>query len=574
MEDLLQYLIKSAAILSMFYVCFKRLLSKETYFTAKRIYLFLGLLASVLLPFVVITHYVSMDLTLLSRYTNPTAVDASSVYSSPNNSWESTLMQVYFIGVLLMLLRLIYQMVCVAQVITRGKRHRQEGYIHVRVAQSVLPFSFFKYIVYNPKLHASKDLTTILIHEKAHCRQWHSIDTLVVQFILLLQWFNPLAWLYQKEVAQNLEYVADEASLDKMQSKKNYQYVLLNLALGKQKLAITSPFYNSLIKNRILMLNKKKSTLKSHWKLFPMIPLSLLFVFLFNTQTIAQLKTPKSVQKTNVIVAEVNKNSSDASLEEMVQLFKKRGVELEFKRVKRNSKGEITDINATYSRGSGSNGAHAISGNEPIEPFRLRLEYEGDKVIRLDFRGIPSPPVPPAPPAQISKRISTHTWTGNTNGTTKVKVIHKADTISKHSKIIHLGENSWFEIHDTDANLFEVEIEDFGISQMSDSLLINLPSEEQIWGVMDSLDSQSYHANRRLKIINSGPKWKGNQVFIFDTDEAPAPIIIKDGVEIERLDNLSEDEIKCLSLLKGKEAIEKYGAKGAHGVIEIKSKKE
>ncbi len=142
MEDLLQYIFKSAAILSMFYACFKVFLTKETYFTAKRIYLFLGLLASVLLPLVVITHFIEMDLSSLSRDTNPTHVEVSSIDSPLVMSWERTIMQIYFTGVFLMLLRLIYQMVCVVRLIIRGKRHKQEGYIHVRVAQSVLPFSF------------------------------------------------------------------------------------------------------------------------------------------------------------------------------------------------------------------------------------------------------------------------------------------------------------------------------------------------------------------------------------------------------------------------------------------------
>ena len=61
MEALLQYLIKSAAVLALFYVCFKTLLSNETFFTTKRIYLQLGLLSCLLLPFVVITNYVTID---------------------------------------------------------------------------------------------------------------------------------------------------------------------------------------------------------------------------------------------------------------------------------------------------------------------------------------------------------------------------------------------------------------------------------------------------------------------------------------------------------------------------------
>jgi len=40
--------------------------------------------------------------------------------------------------------------------------------------------------------------------------------------------------------------------------------------------------------------------------------------FAFNTQTIAQVKQTKVEQKTNVIVAEINENNTDASLEKKI----------------------------------------------------------------------------------------------------------------------------------------------------------------------------------------------------------------------------------------------------------------
>jgi len=51
MEALLQYLIKSAAVLALFFICFKTLLSNETFFTTKRVYLLVGVLSCLLLPF-------------------------------------------------------------------------------------------------------------------------------------------------------------------------------------------------------------------------------------------------------------------------------------------------------------------------------------------------------------------------------------------------------------------------------------------------------------------------------------------------------------------------------------------
>ena len=61
MEALLQYLIKSTAVLALFFICFKTLLCNETFFTTKRVYLLVGVLSCLLLPFVVITNYLSID---------------------------------------------------------------------------------------------------------------------------------------------------------------------------------------------------------------------------------------------------------------------------------------------------------------------------------------------------------------------------------------------------------------------------------------------------------------------------------------------------------------------------------
>ena len=66
------------------------------------------------------------------------------------------------------------------------------------------------------------------------------------------------------------------------------------------------------------MLNKKKYTSKNLWKIPSIVPLTALFVFAFKTQTIAQVKQTNTEQKTNVIVAEINENMTDASIEKKI----------------------------------------------------------------------------------------------------------------------------------------------------------------------------------------------------------------------------------------------------------------
>ena len=589
------------AVLALFFICFKTLLSNETFFTAKRVYLLVGVLCCLLLPFVVITNYVTIDPVPLDWNNLPLVSQTTQTTNLPTWDWRLVLAQTYCVGVLLMFVRLLYQGYSVGRLIRSAIKHRNAGFTHVQVDQKILPFSFFNYIVYNPNQHSATDLDTILKHEKEHCKQKQSLDVIAVQLFLIFQWFNPFAWLYQKEVAQNIEYAADEATLRGVHSKKEYQYVLLDLVVGRQNLAITNPFYNSLIKNRIFMLNKKKSTSKSLWKILPILPLTVLFVFAFNTQTIAQVKQTKVEQKTNVIVAEINENTTDASLEKKVQFFKEKGIELAFKRIKRNQAGEIISIKASYENGTGSKGQYAVNGTDPISPFNLRVELDGDDIIRVDFQG--NAPVPPAPPAphKISKKhkkvkhlkAPKATKAPKANVKVKANIVVDGDDEDVHTTNIHIdGDNDWetliegmdlkgeinFDFEELLTTLaemgdsLELKFKDLDIEGLAESFEINLDSiiSNSIVVTDFQVDDENLH-KRKMKRKD---KNKNKQVFVFKSNEDSDPIILKDGKEIDAIEDLSGDEIESITILKAKEAIEKYGSKGVHGVIEIKGKKK
>jgi hypothetical protein len=117
----------------------------------------------------------------------------------------------------------------------------------------------------------------ILEHEKIHKREWHSIDRILAELFVLINWFNPLAWMFRKSVIENLEYLADSAVLSKGTDPVKYQLSILNQYIGS---ASISNQFNSQIKNRINMLNKDYK-LGSSWKLaliFPLIFIAFLIV--------------------------------------------------------------------------------------------------------------------------------------------------------------------------------------------------------------------------------------------------------------------------------------------------------
>ena len=78
------------------------------------------------------------------------------------------------------------------------------------------PFSFFKYIVINPTLFSKEEFVHILTHERIHAKQWHSLDVLISKVFCAFFWINPISWLYRKAMLQNLEFIADNQSLEKL----------------------------------------------------------------------------------------------------------------------------------------------------------------------------------------------------------------------------------------------------------------------------------------------------------------------------------------------------------------------
>jgi hypothetical protein len=129
--------------------------------------------------------------------------------------------------------------------------------------------SFFGYIFIDTDYSKTDSFNHILEHENIHKREWHSIDRILVELFVLINWFNPVAWLFRKSVIENLEYLADSAVLRNGTDPTKYQLSILNQYIGS---ASISNQFSSQIKKRINMLNKDYK-LGSRWKLFLIFPL-------------------------------------------------------------------------------------------------------------------------------------------------------------------------------------------------------------------------------------------------------------------------------------------------------------
>ncbi|GAA6767477.1 hypothetical protein AAFH68_34260 [Flavobacterium sp. CGRL1] len=298
MEALFIFIVKSSSLIALFYFAYFFLLRKETFFNSSRWFLLAGLVTSVVLPLVVYTKVVWIDpVPVPVSYTPAANFQYVSNFhpqiaekESFEINWNLVSLVIYGIGFAAFMIKFGIDFYSLNSVLKGRKIEQQADFKFVDINENIAPFSYFDYIVYNSSMYSEKELESILEHEKVHSDQHHTVDVIISRIFCILFWFNPIIWLYKKAILQNLEFIADSEAAKKISDKKAYQYTLLKITTHETCVAITNHFYQSLIKKRIVMLNKNQSKKWNYWKYYAVLPVLALFVLSFQIKTIAQEK--------------------------------------------------------------------------------------------------------------------------------------------------------------------------------------------------------------------------------------------------------------------------------------------
>lgn len=137
-----------------------------------------------------------------------------------------------------------------------------------------LPFSFLRSVFVNPEVFTESELRQVLRHERTHIRQRHTWDLLFTEAVKVLQWFNPVIYLYARELSSVHEYLADEAVLSCGTSRRDYLELLYKqLCVGKFA-PMGNSFRHLLTKKRILMMSQSVKRRVSAWWLLALIPIT------------------------------------------------------------------------------------------------------------------------------------------------------------------------------------------------------------------------------------------------------------------------------------------------------------
>ena len=264
----LNYLLQTNLYLLLFMGFYVLVLRNETFFRQNRFFLNTSIFLSFLIPFInsdwfrdlFITQKVREAAIMPSQMMYDTIIvgiseEASSLTVADGIFW------IYSAGAVILLIRFFIRLA-----LLRSNLRAEKG----------TAFSFFNTLVVDKDMPKAD---TIINHEKVHMRQWHSADIIFIELAAIVNWFNPVMYLYKKEIRHIHEFIADEEAATLMQSKSDYALLLFSNTLGVDPLYLSNNFFNkSLLKRRIVMLHKNRSHSTGLWKYGFSAPLFILML--------------------------------------------------------------------------------------------------------------------------------------------------------------------------------------------------------------------------------------------------------------------------------------------------------
>lgn len=288
MSNLLLYILKVSAGTTLLYLCYLLFFSRDTFYLRNRVLLIMILMLPVIFPAIKIPVSVNVtsaadavkqsDSFLISE-TTPGSIMSDTVNSFDYNR---LIILIYFTIAGVLLLRVFISLISTFRII-KGCRNISSRFPRVVISDNQIPpFSFFPFAVIPAEEYNTGTYSDLLDHEFAHIKQGHTFDLLLSELFIALQWFNPFVWLIRRSIVLNHEYLADRVTLINMKSVKEYQYRLLNFQSGFNIISLAHSF-NSVIKNRIIMINKKPTLKYAMLKTFIILPVIAFLVYAFAT---------------------------------------------------------------------------------------------------------------------------------------------------------------------------------------------------------------------------------------------------------------------------------------------------
>lgn len=583
------YFIQSVLISGGFLAVYHLFLKRDTLFKENRLFLLSGLVLAFLFPLIKIQRTIVVDRSNLlqtaeiATQNTPMTVPQSNIYTV-----ENVLLAVYIGVSAFLLLRFIIRLVALKKLARNAHKRKERPFLHMETEKKISPFSFFNYIFYNPRLFDEpNELRSVLEHEKAHARQYHTLDILLLEVLKIFFWFNPVLWLYKSAVKQNLEYLADHFAIESADDKKSYQYLMLKQAVNTQEYTLANSFYNSLIKKRIVMLNQNQSKKINVLKTLVVAPLLGLLLVSFNIEenylykdsgTLESVMADETPKDDKMVELTIDKNTTDTELEDIKKDLKKEDIDFSYTTVRNDDK-EIIEISLHLAGknedGKKVSGNYTSNSDGPIGPITVIYDDENNGVSFWN--------------ASKKNTVSIHKIEKDGKRTVdgsneirirkkggKALVIVDGEQLSDEEvEKLHIEKGSSIHVKEEDENNKQVIIKKIEKKGKGKNItVIDTDEDDEVFvkrhkNVMIIKDSDD---DEDIEVISGNDD---SSYFFIDNDGKNEPLYYVDGKKSKSkaIKELSPSDIESMKVLKGDKAVEKYGKKAKNGVVEITTKK-
>ncbi|WP_341831258.1 M56 family metallopeptidase [Sphingobacterium thalpophilum] len=562
MESLLTYIIQVNLLLGIIYLGYIGLLKGLTFYVLNRVYFLAGGLFAFLYPFL------DLKSLFVQRGLNMGAVgEQISLYiTEPEVQQQLTLGRlveiVFMVGAIVLLLKFVFQLLSLLRIHLNSKSDQWRTYLFRNVLIPIVPFSFLNKIYVNKGQHVDAELKDIFKHEDIHVKGLHSLDILLFEMILVCCWYNPFVWLMRRAIRQNLEFLTDQQVLDKGIDKQTYQYSLLNVSKKGTSVGLSNQFNFKLLKRRIMMMNKKRSSKIELSKYAFLLPVFLLTGAAFTV------------------------SKAEGSIEGVVEKANETVLPIQLPTVDLRSQTDQSNMKTTVLADTLAK-ANKVEARDFKEIKRSAIDFSKNQKYFVDNKLVSKAEFLAIPEGKLAKY-----WFSNDSDMIKyrtkssidisggailantVEMQQHADIAQKKIRCVMNGivQEKTFTVDDIDPNTIasvsvlqgKAAIDKYGEDVGKDGILeVNLKEGAHIGKDMT-----------KLKGLTIGVTYRDDQL---TNDKSTDVVYVIDG---KRADQkmikelvLTPEEIATLSVWKDAEAIKKYGEDAKNGVLVITTKK-
>lgn len=562
-------LVYAGLCLLAFTLLYERWMHRESFFQANRFYLLLMPLMAILIPHLQIEVNVneqSSPAILILEQTKQLPIEwLYSLAPQPKVwtiSWGTLLVGFYLSGVAISLGRSLFNYFKIWYWIRSGRVQSMGQWRLVEQENIPEAASFFNYVFWKNQQPMPP---MVLQHELIHVQQGHSWDVLLMECWIALYWFNPVVYRLRQRLQETHEFIADAGVIEAQGSK--YAYACL-LASQKQKLEQMP--YNTFAAQLNTRLRRMAQAGSPQWKAIKYalcLPLMLSMILFFSVNYLQALPIPT----TNLKLGESIEALEKTPILNIVAVSAAPKAKAEYTAISKlpTLALDTVPVQSSIKLNGGATGIKIVTTGQSFmvgQNGQVSTANAGQPLYILDGKNL----------GKVSE--------GGENPIAKLdpNQIQAITVLKGESAITQYGEEAREGVIVITTKANQSGVQELKLSEPTVTN-VKIVSSKPISAenVLIKVNGTEIPNTTEIGKVNvdGSPATKGTIKFRSNVDGRP--LIVKDGKVLGRLHQHESDAplkgidpktIKSLNIIKGKEAIDKYGKDAEDGVIEIESK--